>query len=327
MKKVSKLLSVILAGIMLLSVFTVSASAKEMSKTEVVDFYHSILKKTAENNSVIFVKNDWEEKDSADFSALSGLDLLITKNTFSYCDDLWHADNLDSFYSGMDEYCDSAEDSEFYTSFSIDYDLEYGYEVKKATYNDGKIVIELEGDYVGVFLSGTGKEKITATLGKGNVIEKLTVETYDVYDQTSSIKDVPFTTTYELIDNYTFTYEKVPAKSLTLSETSLTMGYMDVAEIEYTVGPQNATFKNVEVYDAWSEDGEVIATAYEKDGKIEIVALAEGTGIVEVYTVSGDILATCEVTVELNFFEKILAKFQYFFVWFLMFFGENVDLM
>lgn len=327
MKKVSKLLSVVLAGIMLLSAFTVSASAKTMSKTEIVDFYHSILEKTAEKNRMILAKNDYKSVDKADFSGISGLDLLLTKNMYSACDGEWYEYTSEELFSGVIDSEDDATDSDFYFVFSVDIDPEYGTTLKKASYKDNKIVIEIETEYDDEIISVKGTEKITAELGKGNVLQKLTRETYNTYNEESVIKGTHFTTTHESVDVYTFTYEKVPVKSLTLSETNITLGYGEVAQIEYTVGPENATIKNIDVYAALNEDGEIIAEAYEDEGRITVIGLTEGTGTVEVYTVSGDILATCEVTVEFNFIERILAKFQYFFVWFFIFFGENIDLV
>ena len=44
MKKTSKLLSILMAGIMLFSIFTISVSAEEMTASEVVKLYHNILK-------------------------------------------------------------------------------------------------------------------------------------------------------------------------------------------------------------------------------------------------------------------------------------------
>ncbi len=327
MKKTSKLLSVLLAGIMLFSIFSVSASAKEMTKAEVVNFYHSILKKTAENNKLVLVKTDCKEKDSADFSGLSGLDKKFTENLYSYCDDLWYEYTTEEFLPGVVDSGDDAEDTPFYFEFSVELDLEWGGTVKNATYKDNKIVMEIKYEFDEEILSGNSTEKITVSLGKDNVINKITKETYDIYNETSLIKGTPFTATYEGVYTYTFTYEKVPVKSLTLSKTNLTLGYGDVAEIEYTVGPENATFKDVDVYAPLSKDGEIIAEAYEDDGKITIIGLSEGTGTVEVYTYSGDLLATCEVTVEFTFIEKILSKFHYFFAWLFLFLGENIDLI
>lgn len=310
MKKVSKLLSVLLTGIVLFSIFSVSASAKEMSKTEVVKFYHSILKETAEKNEVILIKDDWKSKDSADFSELSGLDLKFTEGLFFYCDDLWHEDGYEDYYYGVyDEYVDAAN-SEIYNSFSLSWELEWGYTIKSATYGDNKIVIELEDnqEYYDTI-------KITANLASDNTIKKITKETYAEYEEYSVIKNVPFTTTYEEVTISTFLYDKVPAKSLTLSETNLTLGYGDVAEITYTVGPESATFKDVYVDSRTNDAFSPVYWASEEDGKIVIEALGEGTGTVEVYTYSGDILATCEVTVEYTLWDRIRSIFDDIFFW------------
>lgn len=312
MKKASKLLSVILAGIMLFSIFTVSASAKEMTKSEVIKFYHSILQKTAEKNKLVLVKNNYKNKYTVDFSSLSGLDLKFTENLSAYVgyDGSFYEESYDEYYYGVCDEYEEAADTELYHRFSISWELEWGYTVKTATYKDNKIIIEIEDDQ-----EYYDNKKITVNLANDNSIKKITEEIYEEYEDYSLIKNVPFMTTHEAINNYTFVYDKVPAKSLTLSETDLTLGYGDIAEITYTVGPDKASFKGVEVYNADNEDYETIAYAYEEDGKIYIEACGEGTGTVEVYTYSGDILATCQVTVEYTVWDRIRSIFDNMFFW------------
>lgn len=311
MKKTSKLLAILLAGIMLFSIFTVSASAEEMTASEVVKLYHNILKKTAQNNKMIQAKENYVYNFAADLSDLSGLDLKLTEGMFTVVDDLDVLNDEVYYYSGVcGEYEDPAE-SEFYDNFNVADYLEWGYEIKNATYSNNAIVIVIGSD-----AESYESTTITVELADGNIIKTITEETYSEIQAESFIKKIPFTVTFETSNTYTLAYEKVPVTSLTLSETNITLGYEDVAEITYTVGPEDATFKDIYIYDAYNEDYETIACAYEEDGKIIIEAWGEGTGAVEVYTYSGDILATCEVTVEYTFWDRIRSIFDSILSWF-----------
>ncbi len=311
MKKLKKSMAILLAGIMLFSIFSVSVSAEEMTVSDIVKAYHSLLKETAEKHKLIQVKEDYEYEFAADLSGLSGLDLKLTEELFTAVDNLEVLDDGVYYYNGVSgEYEDPAE-SEFYETFNVADYLEWGYEVESAVYSNNTIVIEIVGadEY---YESMT----ITVELADGNVIKKITEETYSEMPAESLIKKIPFTVVFETKNAYTLTYEEVPATSLTLSETSFTLGYEGVAEITYTVGPDDASFKDVYVSDVYNENYEIVAWAYEENGKIIIEAVNEGTGIMEVYTVSGDILATCEITVEYTFWDRIRSIFDSILSWF-----------
>ena len=96
-----KLLSVILAVIMVLSIFTISVSAEEMTASEVVKLYHSILKETAEKHRLIQVSEDYEYNFEADLSDLSGLDLKLTEELFTAVDDMDILDDGVYYYDGV----------------------------------------------------------------------------------------------------------------------------------------------------------------------------------------------------------------------------------
>lgn len=316
MKKTSKLLSILMAGVMLFSIFTISVSAEEMTASEVVKLYHNILKETAEKHRLIQVSEDYEYNFEADLSDLSGLDLKLTEELFTAVDDMDILDDGVYYYDGVcGEYEDPAE-SEFYETYNVADYIDWGYEVKTASYSNNTIVIVIESteEYY-------ESETITVELAEGNVIKKITEETYSEIPAESLIKKIPFVVTFETKNVCTIAYEEVPATSLTLSETNVTLGYGDVSEITYTVGPEDASFKDVYVYDAYNEEFEAIAWAYEEDGKIIIEAVSEGTGIVEVQTVSGEVVATCEVTVEYTFWDRIRSIFDNIFSWFNLFFS------
>ncbi len=305
MKKVNKLLAVLLAGIMLFGMFSVSVSAKEMTKAEVVKFYHALLKKTAENHKVVMAKNDWKTRDTADLSGLSGRDLKKTQKDYEGYDGQWYEESSEEYYYGVIGEYEETEDTEFYHEFNISLEIEWGgYTVKTATYKDSKIVIELVDDE-----SYFSSQKITVSLTKNNGIKSIKKEIYEEWEDYSSLKNIPFAVTYEVVDVYTFVYDNVPAKSLTLSEEYITLGYNETVEITYTVGPENASFKGVYA-DVGCNDVFTPVWAYEEDGKIIISALGEGSGIVEVYTYSGDLVATCQVTVEYTVWERIRSIFD-----------------
>ncbi len=310
-----KLLAVLLAGIMLFSIFTISVSAEEMTASEVVKLYHSILKETAEKNKLIQVSEDYEYNFAADLSDLSGLDKKLTEELFTIVDEMDVFDDGVFYYNGVcGEYEDPAE-SEIYETYNVADYLEWGYTVKTASYSDNTIVIVLE-DSEEYYESMT----ITVELADDNVIEKITEETYSEILTESLIKKIPFTVTFETKNIYTLAYEEVPVTSLTLSETNITLGYEGVAEITYTVGPENASYKDVYV-DVGVNDVFTPVWAYVEDGKIIIEALSEGAGIVEICTYSGDVIATCEVTVEYTFWDRIRSIFDNMFSWLGFIFG------
>ena len=316
MKITKKILAVILAGIMLFTMFSVSVSAKEMTKSEVVKFYHSILKETAEKNKMILVENESKSNFAFDFSGLSGLDLKLTENVFSALDTLPIDMNDSTYYYGVCGEYEDATDTEIYEQFNISWELdEWGYVIKDAIYEDDKIIIELEDDEMFFDIL-----KITIELTDDNVIRKITRESHEELEMESLIKKAPFMITSETIDIYNFVYDEVPATSLTLSETNITLGYEGVAEITYTVGPENASFKDVYV-DVGANDVFTPVWAYEEDGKIIIEALSEGAGIVEVCTYSGDVIATCQVNVEYSTWDRIVSIFDSIMSWLKYIFG------
>ena len=310
MKILKKISAIMLSGIMVFAMFSLSASAEEMTKSDVVKFYHNILKETAEKNELIQVKSEFEGNYSADFSGLSGLDLKITEKVLSVFEDFDIYEDHEDYYFGVCGDYEEPSDTEIYEEFSLAWELEWGYEITDAVYADNRIVIELEDDQ-----EYCDKKTITIELGNDNVIKKITEESYNEIETLSLIKKAPFMVKIEQADIYTFVYEEVPATSLTLSETSITLGYEDTAEITYVVGPENASFKGVSVSDAYNEDDEAVAWAYEADGKIYIEAVDEGTATIEVRTYSGDILAICEVTVEYSMWDRIVSIFDNIMFW------------
>ncbi len=316
MKTTKKILAIMLAGIMLFVMFSLSVSAKEMTKSEVVKFYHSILKETAEKNEMVLVENESKSNFAFDFSGLSGLDLKLTENVFSPLDTFPLDVNDSTYYCGVSGEYEDATDTEIYEQFNISWELdEWGYEIKNAVYENNKIIIELEVDQMFYDIL-----KITIELTEGNVIRKITRESQEKLELESLIKKAPFMMTSETTDVYKFVYDEVPAKSLTLSETNITLGYEGVAEITYTVGPENASFKDVYV-DVGANDVFTPVWAYVEDGKIIIEALSEGTGIVEVCTYSGDVIATCQVTVEYSTWDRIVSIFDNIMSWVKFIFG------
>lgn len=111
------------------------------------------------------------------------------------------------------------------------------------------------------------------------------------------------------------------AKTLELEKTEIKLGYKDVAEIKYTITPENVTFEDVgcdliAYYDAevgYDSDPFEVVDIDElngEDGTVTIKALGEGSACVNVYTYSGNCWERIIVTVEYSFFDRIQIFFE-----------------
>ena len=88
--------------------------------------------------------------------------------------------------------------------------------------------------------------------------------------------------------NVTVVPKPVPAESVTLSATELTLDEGETATLTATVAPEDATDKTV----VWTSSNEVVATV---NARGEVTALAEGTAVIA--ATCGDVTADCTVTV------------------------------
>ncbi len=318
-----KIFALLMAVVMLFCMFSVTAGAAKMTKEEVVEFYHSVLEKTAKKYKVLYVKDVWKTRDTADFSPLSGKDLEKTMEEYSFCDGQWTVSEDDVYLSGVRKKSEKVKETELYYWFEINDSIDYYYTLKSAKYENNKITINLSADDS----AAKGTKKVVAELTSKNELKKITTTTKDSWGEYSVREEVPFRITSEYVETYTFVYDKIPAKSLELSAYEVNLGYRDIEEITYTVGPENATYKGVYVetlmYDDFAEewvDSFGVAYAWEEDGTIYIEGIEEGRVKVNVRTYSGDILKSCEVTVRFGFFDRIsyffyemLAYFEYIF--------------
>lgn len=319
-----KIIASIMVVVMLLCMFSVTAGAAKMTKEEVVDFYHSILEKTAKKYKVIYINDAWKSRETADFSPLSGKDLEKTMEEYDYCDGEWYSFSEGVYLQGVCKKGNNVKETALYYWFEINDFVDYYYTLKSAKYEDNKITINLS---YSPDKEITETKKIVAELTDKNQIKKITISSKDVFKEYSVKENIPFKTTHEFVEVYTFVYDKIPAKSLELSTYDIVMGYRDTAEITYKVGPENATYKGVYIetlsYDSETEEWtESLNSVYswEEDGKIYVEVAAEGEFILNVRTYSGDILKTCYITAEFDFFDRIsylfdnmLTYLQYFF--------------
>lgn len=91
----------------------------------------------------------------------------------------------------------------------------------------------------------------------------------------------------------------IPATSITLDETTLSLSVGDSAYLTATVSPANASDRDV----IWSSDDEAVATVT-RAGKV--IAAGEGSATITASSTDGKITATCEVTVT----ERVANEFQ-----------------
>ncbi|MBQ7957920.1 MAG: hypothetical protein IJ279_07770 [Clostridia bacterium] len=308
MKHTKKLLAIILAGLMVFSIFTVSASAKEMTKDEVVDFYHALLEKTAEKHEKVFITEERNYMHYADFSELTYLDRAATEKEYGFSEEVNQGDvSFADYYYGFNSDNHGEDDIQLYDYFEIDYYIENGYGLYDASYTDSKIVIDLlmydDNDY--------SNRVITVYLTENKGIRKVVEKAYDEYGYESSLEGKPFAVISECVSEYIFSYNPIIPESITLSETEITLGYKDVAEIECIVNPSNATYKEICAtysYDIVTENEPV--NAYEEDGRIIIEGLNEGESTVYVHALLGEVIEEIEVTVEFTFFDRIHKMFD-----------------
>lgn len=101
--------------------------------------------------------------------------------------------------------------------------------------------------------------------------------------------------------NVTVVPKPVPAESITLSATELTLEEGETATLTATVAPEEATDKSV----VWTSSNEVVATVSEEG---EVVALAEGTAVIT--ATCGDVKADCAVTVMAKIEEDLIDEIR-----------------
>lgn len=317
MKKLSRVLSVFMAVLVVMSCFGVCASAVSSKSTpkELFAYYEKALKKNSAKD-LIRSTEKYTVWDEYDLSGLSGKVLkevqaeIAEKETEKQ---VW--DNVD-YYRG-DKYIeeDGWGESQFCSYFDIEEDIEsYFYVLKSATYtknSDGseKIVFKTERD------PGETSYKCTYTvrISKTGYVTHYTedrVGTYNVYSENGHIyKHIQHT-----VDSYKFLCQKVPVTSIELSEKSVDMDVMEEKKIQVKIGPENATFKDFEAH--LVGDTNSFQLTETEDG-LTVMATNGGVATIVVTDAAENVVATCTVTCEMGFFQRIAYFFRIMYILFL----------
>lgn len=323
MKNIKKLLALFLVVVTVFAVFGVSASAVSSSSTakEMLNYYESCLKTTSAKGT-IKVNNTWKYKLSADYSSLSESDRKETEKVDAgIFDDTWYEENFSFYYLGdSDSESVAGVDTDTISAFSI---KNYMSNFDAMKLKSAKLTTAENGDNTIVFnlaenaADGSSvKMTITTVTSKKGLLKSYTAKGVTKFYNTSE-QNEDYLITESTVDTFKITYKKVAVKSISLSDTEVTLGYNDSYNITVTVNPDNATFKDVYcVIDGYDIDNfEEMPVYYDvnEDGTITLTAANEGTCVLEVYSYDGDKLATCDVTVKYNFIQRILAAFINFF--------------
>ncbi len=313
MKKISKALSVFLVVVTLFSMCSMMAGAisSSSSKSEMLTYYENCLKTTAKKG-LIKVDNKWTYKYNADYSALTDRD---ARETAALNEEFYGENGLEetsvSYYYGT-------SDKEMYIEGKPDtvwmFSVKRRIEEFDMTFKSAKLTTASNGDVTIVFNlvesweDYSNKVTITTKTSKAGLLKSFVMKQEGKYADIS-LAGEEYPVTDLSVDTYKVTYKKVPVKSISLSETSVTMGYQDTCTISVTVNPTDATYTDFyctipgEDNDGWIASYEINA-----DGTITLNAIDAGTAVLEVYSYDGNKKATCEVTVEFTFFDMI-AKF------------------
>ncbi len=315
MKKTTKILAVILAMITLMSSFSIMSGAinSKSSAKELLDYYEDCIIKTSAKEDVVMAKNVYKYKATADYSSLKGKDLEETKKDneeWEYCTGKWETSKYNLYYFCDSHGLDYDGRSEFVDAFSIKRDIRaYELKFKSAKYSkadNGDVTLKFVYTYTDDYMSGKATMTYTVKINKNGYLKSHAIN--DVYSyEEYSIEENPYKVKAERVDESTFTYSKVDAKSIELSENEVNLGKDGECTVTATVKPGNATFKDVYcVSDNWE-----VADAYvDENGEINIYAMGPGETTVDVFAYSGDVVETINVEVKYTFFENIAYFFE-----------------
>lgn len=313
MKKISKILSVFLVVVTLFSMCSMMAGAisSSSSKSEMLTYYENCLKTTAKKG-LIKVDNTWKYKLTGDYSGLSEKDAKETAelNAEFFGTD-WNTEEYTSYYYGTsdkDMYIDDQPDTVW--MFSVKRRIqEFDFTFKSAkltTASNGDITITF--NLIENWDGGSSKITITTKTSKSGLLKSFVLK-QDSQFMDISVNGEEYPMTENTSDTYKVTYKKVPVKSISLSETEVTMGYNDTYTLSVSVNPADATYQDVYCTIDGEETGDMAADyMINEDGTITLTALDKGKTTLTVYSYDGNKKATCEITVEFTFFEMI-AKF------------------
>ena len=313
MKKISKFLAVLLAVVTVFSLCSVAAGAisSSSSKNEMLTYYENCLKTTAKKG-LIKVDNTWKYKLTGDYSGLSDKDAKETAefNAEMFGTD-WNVEETTTYYYGTsdkDMYIDDQPDTVW--MFSIKRRIqEFDFNFKSAkltTASNGDVTITF--NLTETWEGGSNKITITTKTSKAGLLKSFVMKQDSKFTDIS-VNGEEYPMTENTQDTYKITYKKVPVKSISLSETAVTLGYEDSCTISVSFNPDDATYQDVYCWIDGEETNEMIANCeVNDDGTITITPLEAGTTTLHVYSYDGDKEAECEITVEFTFFD-LIAKF------------------
>ncbi len=313
MKKISKFLSVFLVCMMVFSMCSMMTGAisSSSSKSEMLKYYEKCLVTTAKKG-LIKVNNTWKYKLTGDYSGLSDRD---ARETVEFNEELygtgWNEEEYVTYYYGTsdkDMYVDDVPDTVW--MFSVDRRIkEFDFTFKSATLSTAKngditIVFNLVETWDG----GSNKITITTKTSKAGLLKSFVMKQDSNFMDTSLAgKEYPMKE--NTVDTYTVTYKKTPVKSIALSEEAVTLKYGETYDLSVSFNPADATYQDFYCTIPGEGTNEGVADyVINEDGTITLVTVNKGTTLLEVYSYDGDKRATCEVTVEMSFFDMI-AKF------------------
>lgn len=316
MKKLSRVLSVFMAALVVLSSFGVCASAVSSKSTpeELLAYYHKALEKNSAKD-IIRGNGKYSTWDEYDLSGLSGKALAEVKAEIADESTEKYESESTRYFEGDKFVEESGEKSQFVSYFDITRDIESSfYTLKSASYTknqDGseKITFRCERGPADTPYKSTYTVRISKTGYVTHYAEKR-VGVYDVYSK-SGYKYKFIQTTME---EYEFLCLKVPVTSIQLSETSLELEAMESKTIQVKIGPENATFKD---YDAYLVGDTFAFDLTESEDSITVTATSSGVATVVVTDVAENVVATCTVTCEMNFFQRIAYFFRLMYILFL----------
>lgn len=319
MKKTIKFFSIVLAVIMLFSMFSIVSSAANLTDRQIVELYDvsicNVLKADVWKTGVpVKVVEEVQWTDVADFSGVSFIDEMLTKAENKSLNGKTSITNFDWYLEASDA---SPSTLEIYYATEIGYFEPNEYKIENASYKKNKdgtqnvsfqIVI---GDSISEYSAVINKNKCAQHIECSNVYNDIVYSHYG--------KEIPVKS--YVSEKCDIVHNEVSAKTLELEKTEIKLGYKDVAKIKYTITPTNVTFEDVgcELEYCYHEATGSYPDPYNvvdidelngEDGTITIKALGEGAAYVNVYTYSGNSWETITVTVEYSFFDRIQIFFE-----------------
>ena len=324
MKKITKILSVILIFITLISSLGIVSSAvsSKSSAKELLDYYENCIITTSAKEDAVKVNGSYKKRSTADYSVLKGEDLKETKrldNVNGYGNGKWNEEKWSGYYYGdaFEEYYWEGR-SDFVDTFSIKRDIRRSnLKFKNAKYSkaeNGDITLTFV--YLSEFNECVSTWTYTIKINKNNYVKSYSINKSEIYVD-YSVEGNPYSVDHETRDDYSFTYSKVDAKKIELSEKKVVLGKGDEYIITAVVKPDNATFKDVYISEE-NLDYDVANAYLGENGEIEVKAYGPGKTSFDVCSYTGEVVETVEVVVEYSFIDTIrefFEKYYQIFLW------------